>query len=67
MHPELYTMTMNYLDILLLPGEREKYPSVFLALNAQCEPHCDVNNVGLTVVTAIGDYSGGLEQAPARG
>ena len=68
-HPELYTMTMNYLDILLLPGEREKYPSVFLALNAQCKSHCDKNNVGLSVVTAIGDFGGGelaIDPTPER-
>ena len=34
-HPELHAMVVDYLDLLLLPGEREKCRSWYLALNAQ--------------------------------
>jgi hypothetical protein len=68
-HPELHAMVVDYLDLLLLPGEREKYRSWYLALNAQCKSHCDKNNVGLSVVTAIGDFGGGelaIDPTPER-
>ena len=57
--PELHTLVEDYLDLLLQEGVRGKYQSIYMALNASCKPHCDKNNVGLSVVTAVGDFTGG--------
>ena len=62
-YPELHTMVEDYLDLLLQEGVRGKYQSIYMALNASCKPHCDKNNVGLSVVTAVGDFTGGGELA----
>ena len=51
--PELHTLVEAYLDLLLQEGVRGKYRSIYMALNASCKPHCDKNNVGLSVVTAV--------------
>ena len=61
--PELHTLVEDYLDLLLQEGVRGKYQSIYMALNASCKPHCDKNNVGLSVVTAVGDFTGGGELA----
>ena len=67
--PELHTLVEDYLDLLLQEGVRGKYQSIYMALNASCKPHCDKNNVGLSVVTAIGDFGGGelaIDPTPER-
>ena len=43
------------------PPEEEiaKYDSIYIAVDAATDWHCDKKNIGRSIVTALGDYTGG--------
>ena len=58
-HPELFGALMLYLRALLPEEEIAKYDSIYIAVDAATDWHCDKKNIGRSIVTALGDYTGG--------
>ena len=58
-HREAKESVERYLAALLPDTDLARYESVFIGKNSDCNWHYDVYNVGQTIITAVGDYSGG--------
>jgi hypothetical protein len=58
-YPKLHALLVAYIDHLLGSGTAARYSTILFAKNSKCAWHRDKQNVGSSIITAFGDYSGG--------
>jgi hypothetical protein len=57
--PRLFAALHSYLDALLGAERVAQYSALFVAENSQCAKHLDKNNVGSSIILAVGDFTAG--------
>jgi hypothetical protein len=58
-YPELHKTLNDYIDHIIGPDTANKYSTILLAKNSQCNWHLDKQNIGSSLIHCIGDFEGG--------
>ena len=59
LYPALHSLLKKYVDYIMQRPVSHTYSTILLAKNSKCNWHLDKQNVGSSIITALGPYTGG--------
>ena len=59
LYPALHSLLKQYVDYIMQKSVSHTYSTILLAKNSKCVWHLDKQNVGSSIITALGTYTGG--------